>query len=86
MDATSPSRAFALVGPGRAGTAVALALAARGWRPVAVAGRTPDASSTRGVAARLAAPAVVVIGCLMATYIAGYAWSASIQDTARDVD
>jgi len=60
VDATSPSRAFALVGPGRAGTAVALALAARGWRPVAVAGRTPDASSTRAVAARLAAPAVEV--------------------------
>ncbi len=60
MDATSPSRAFALVGPGRAGTAVALALAARGWRPVAVAGRTPDVPSTRAVAARLAAPAVEV--------------------------
>jgi predicted short-subunit dehydrogenase-like oxidoreductase (DUF2520 family) len=48
------------VGPGRAGTAVAGALAARGWRPVAVAGRTPDAPSTREVAARLAAPAVEV--------------------------
>ena len=60
MDATSPSRAFALVGPGRAGTAVALALAARGWRAVAVAGRTLDAPSTSAVAARLAAPAVEV--------------------------
>ena len=60
MDATSPSRAFALVGPGRAGTAVALALAGRGWRPVAVAGRSLDASSTRAVAARLGAPAVEV--------------------------
>jgi predicted short-subunit dehydrogenase-like oxidoreductase (DUF2520 family) len=48
------------VGPGRAGTAIACALAARGWRPVAVAGRTPDAPSTRAVAARLAAPAVEV--------------------------
>jgi predicted short-subunit dehydrogenase-like oxidoreductase (DUF2520 family) len=60
VDATSPPRAFALVGPGRAGTAVALALAARGWRPVAVAGRALDTSSTRTVAARLAAPAVEV--------------------------
>jgi predicted short-subunit dehydrogenase-like oxidoreductase (DUF2520 family) len=60
LDATSPSRAFALVGPGRAGTAVALALVARGWRPVAVAGRAVDAPSTRDVAARLDAPAVEV--------------------------
>jgi predicted short-subunit dehydrogenase-like oxidoreductase (DUF2520 family) len=60
VDATSPPRAFALVGPGRAGTAVALALAARGWQPVAVAGRSLDAPSTWAAAARLAAPAVVV--------------------------
>ena len=32
-------RAFALVGPGRAGTTLALAMAARGWTPIAVAGR-----------------------------------------------
>jgi predicted short-subunit dehydrogenase-like oxidoreductase (DUF2520 family) len=61
VDATSPPRAFALVGPGRAGTAVACALAARGWRPVAVAGRTPDAPSTRTAAVRLAAPVVEVV-------------------------
>ena len=60
MDETSPPRAFALVGPGRAGTAVSLALAARGWQPVAVAGRTIDAPATRGVATRLGAPAVEV--------------------------
>lgn len=48
------------MGPGRAGTAVALALAARGWRPVAVAGRTVDAVSTRAVAARLGVPVVEV--------------------------
>jgi len=60
VDATSPSRAFALVGPGRAGTAVALALAGRGWQAAAVAGRSLDAPSTRAVAARLAAPAVEV--------------------------
>jgi predicted short-subunit dehydrogenase-like oxidoreductase (DUF2520 family) len=39
---------------------VALALAGRGWRPVAVAGRSPDARSTRAVGARLRAPAVEV--------------------------
>jgi predicted short-subunit dehydrogenase-like oxidoreductase (DUF2520 family) len=60
MRVTSPPGAFALVGPGRAGTAVALALAERGWRPVAVAGRTVDAASTQSVAARLGAPAVDV--------------------------
>lgn len=60
MDATSPSPAFALVGPGRAGSAVALALADRGWRPVAVAGRSLDAPSTCAVAQRLVAPAVEV--------------------------
>jgi len=50
-------RAFALVGPGRAGTAVATALVARGWRAIAVAGRAPDAASTRTAAADLAAEA-----------------------------
>jgi predicted short-subunit dehydrogenase-like oxidoreductase (DUF2520 family) len=48
------------VGPGRAGTAVALALARRGWRPVAVAGRAVDAPTTKDVAARLGARAVDV--------------------------
>jgi predicted short-subunit dehydrogenase-like oxidoreductase (DUF2520 family) len=60
MRVTSPPGAFALVGPGRAGTAVALALAERGWRPVAVAGRTVGAASTQSVAAQLGAPAVDV--------------------------
>ena len=48
------------MGPGRAGASVALALWARGWRAVAVAGRTVDAASTRDVAAKLGAPAVRV--------------------------
>lgn len=34
-------RTLSLVGPGRAGTAIAEALAARGWRVVGVAGRDP---------------------------------------------
>ena len=54
MDQSTPS-GFALVGPGRAGAAVAAALVAAGPRCVAVAGRHPDAPSTLDVAARLAA-------------------------------
>lgn len=52
--------ALALVGPGRAGVAVAAALAASGWRVVAVAGRSPDAASTRAAALRLDAPAMPI--------------------------
>jgi predicted short-subunit dehydrogenase-like oxidoreductase (DUF2520 family) len=55
-----PSGAFALVGPGRAGTTLAVALAARAWRPVAVAGRRVDAPSTVAASTRLGAPAVSV--------------------------
>ena len=52
--------ALALVGSGRAGTTVADALVARGWRVMAVAGRSPDAPSTVAAAARYDAPAVPV--------------------------
>lgn len=51
---------FALVGPGRAGTAVATALVQAGWRLAAVAGRAPDAPSTVGLAARLGARPVAL--------------------------
>src|SRR5262249_40193310 len=44
---------LALIGPGRAGTAIALALSARGYRVVGVAGRAPDAPSTLAAAACL---------------------------------
>ncbi len=50
-------RAFALVGPGRAGATIALALTARGWRSVGVAGRAIDAPSVRTAAGLLDAPA-----------------------------
>lgn len=50
-------RAVSLVGPGRAGTAVAAALVARGWDVVAVAGRSVDAASVARAAARFGAPA-----------------------------
>jgi len=59
VDDSSRSR-FALVGPGRAGTALSLALVERGWTATAVAGRVPDAPSTRRVADALGAPAVPV--------------------------
>ena len=52
--------ALALVGPGRAGTTVAAALAARGWSVVAVAGRHPAAPATRRVAELLGAPVAEV--------------------------
>jgi predicted short-subunit dehydrogenase-like oxidoreductase (DUF2520 family) len=59
-----PGRRLALIGPGRAGGAVATALAATGWRVVGVAGRDPDAPRVRRTAtrfaARAAAPADVV--------------------------
>ncbi len=50
-------RAFALVGPGRAGTTLAVAMAARGWTPIAVAGRAPDSPSVLRAAELLDAPA-----------------------------
>jgi predicted short-subunit dehydrogenase-like oxidoreductase (DUF2520 family) len=51
-------RTFALVGPGRAGTTVGLALTRAGWTCTGVAGRTVDAPSTRAAARQLHAPAV----------------------------
>jgi predicted short-subunit dehydrogenase-like oxidoreductase (DUF2520 family) len=51
---------FALVGPGRAGLAVASALLDRGLHAVAVAGRDPNADSTRRGAQQLRAPTVSV--------------------------
>jgi predicted short-subunit dehydrogenase-like oxidoreductase (DUF2520 family) len=53
-------RTVALIGPGRAGTTISLALMERGWTVVAVAGRAPDAASTSAAAACLASrPALV---------------------------
>ena len=51
---------FALVGPGRAGTTLSLALLELGWEPVGVAGRAPDAPSTASAAACLGAPPSLV--------------------------
>jgi len=59
VDSTS-TRTVALIGPGRAGTTIALALSGRGWEITAVAGRAPDARSTLTAAACLDVPAVLV--------------------------
>jgi predicted short-subunit dehydrogenase-like oxidoreductase (DUF2520 family) len=52
--------AVALVGPGRAGTAVVTALVVAGWRVVAVAGRGADAPSTQAAATRFGVTATSV--------------------------
>ena len=57
MNGFQSARTFALLGPGRAGTSVALLLVQRGWRAVGVAGRAPDAPTTGAASARLGAPA-----------------------------
>jgi predicted short-subunit dehydrogenase-like oxidoreductase (DUF2520 family) len=53
-------RSLSLIGPGRAGTTVALALLDVGWRARAVAGRAPDAASTTTAAVCLAAQTALV--------------------------
>jgi predicted short-subunit dehydrogenase-like oxidoreductase (DUF2520 family) len=47
-------RTLALIGPGRAGTTIALGLLELGWEVLGVAGRGPDAPSTLSAAACLA--------------------------------
>jgi predicted short-subunit dehydrogenase-like oxidoreductase (DUF2520 family) len=56
----STGATFSLIGPGRAGATVALALVGRGYVPVAVAGRAPDAPSTIATAACLGADTALV--------------------------
>jgi predicted short-subunit dehydrogenase-like oxidoreductase (DUF2520 family) len=53
-------RTFALIGPGRAGTTISLALIEQGWTALAVAGRAPDAASTLAAVACLSARAELV--------------------------
>ena len=77
---------FALVGPGRAGTSVALALVAAGSRPVAVAGRSIDAASTRTAVARFGVPAVPVAAAGAGAALVVIATpDAAIDDTAREL-
>lgn len=60
MDGERAAGTVALVGPGRAGTTVVLALFEHGWTVSAVAGRTPTADTTVEAAAVLGAPASTV--------------------------
>ena len=62
MSDSQSARTFALVGPGRAGTSLALLLVRHGWRAVGVAGRAPDAPGTVAVGERLGAPARETFG------------------------
>jgi predicted short-subunit dehydrogenase-like oxidoreductase (DUF2520 family) len=85
VDDTTAS-GFALVGPGRAGTAVADGLVAAGHRCVAVAGRAPDAPSTRRAADRFAAPVTSVPAAgRAATLVIIATPDAAIDDTAADL-
>lgn len=54
------SQTLALVGPGRAGTTIALGLVEHGWSVVSVAGRAPDATSTTAAVACLGSQAALV--------------------------
>ena len=62
MEATEPAgnQSLALVGPGRAGTTIALGLVEHGWEVVAVAGRAPDTVSTVAAVACLSSRAALV--------------------------
>ncbi len=60
---------FALIGPGRAGCTLAAALIEAGWNLVGIAGRNPEAASTRAAADRWSVPVgtapEVVIGAAL---------------------
>jgi predicted short-subunit dehydrogenase-like oxidoreductase (DUF2520 family) len=62
VEATEPAgnQTLALVGPGRAGTTLSLALIEHGWEVVSVAGRAPDALSTLAAVACLSSQAALV--------------------------
>jgi len=53
-------RTVALIGPGRAGTTIALGLLEQGWTVVGVGGRAPDAPSTTSAAACLSSTTALV--------------------------
>src|SRR5580693_6593044 len=59
-DGSPESGTMSLVGPGRAGTTLTLALLEAGWRARSVAGRAPDAPSTTSAAACLGADASLI--------------------------
>jgi predicted short-subunit dehydrogenase-like oxidoreductase (DUF2520 family) len=60
LDSFGAQRTLALIGPGRAGTTLGLALVDLGWDVVGVAGRAPDAASTNAAVACLDSRAELV--------------------------
>jgi predicted short-subunit dehydrogenase-like oxidoreductase (DUF2520 family) len=77
-------RTCALVGAGRAGTAVAIGLVAAGWSVSRVAGRSPDARSVAAAAARFGAEAVEVADAGPGAGLVVVATpDAAIRETAR---
>ncbi len=82
----SVARTCALVGPGRAGGAVGIALAEAGWRVARVAGRATDVESVRAAAERFGAEAVdVTIAGTGASLVIVATPDAAINDVARDL-
>jgi predicted short-subunit dehydrogenase-like oxidoreductase (DUF2520 family) len=80
------SQTLALVGPGRAGTTMALALVEHGWEVVAVAGRAPDAVSTTAAVAVLSSqPALVSEAGKGAAVVIIATPDRSIESAARTV-
>ena len=88
MEATESAgnRTLALVGPGRAGTTIALGLIEQGWHVVSVAGRAPDAVSTTSAVACLSSRAALVsdAGCGAAVVIIATP-DRAIESAARTV-
>jgi predicted short-subunit dehydrogenase-like oxidoreductase (DUF2520 family) len=86
ISAPSSARRFALVGPGRAGTSIALALVRAGWQPVGVAGRAGESDSLRHAVARLGVAAVPVAAAgAGATLVVIATPDAAIDAVARDL-
>ena len=85
-EGTSAARTCALVGTGRAGGAVGIALVEAGWHVVRVAGRSADAASVRAAADRFGADSVDVaaVGAGSSLVVIGTP-DAAIRDVAASI-
>jgi predicted short-subunit dehydrogenase-like oxidoreductase (DUF2520 family) len=87
--APDPARTFVLVGPGRAGTAVAAALLAAGWVLRGVVARDPSTDAARVAAGHLGAPlgdaADLVPGTALVVLATPDRVVAEVAATLRDV-
>ena len=80
------TQTLALVGPGRAGTTIALALLEHGWEVVSVAGRAPDTASTMAAVACLGSrPALVSDAGKGAALVVIATPDRSIESAARSI-